>query len=127
MHAAARPTLRERFLGVGLQTRMVVGAAVLVLSCGGFLAYRSVSAIADAYRWTAEAEAAAIAHGFARSLHRRDLHDVERIRAHALRLHGVHPDLTGVAVVPAAAGAPELADYSVREDGALLTFPIIDG
>ncbi len=46
---------------------------VLVLICGGFLAYRAVAAIADAYRWTGEAEATAIAQGFARSLSPRDL------------------------------------------------------
>src|SRR5688500_20274196 len=99
MPAPARPTLRDRLLGVGLQARVVAGAAVLVLVCGGFLAYRAVAAIADAYRWTGESEAAAIAHGFARSLGPRDLDSVERIRARAARLGGVHPDLPGVSVV----------------------------
>ena len=36
-----------------------------MLACGGFLAYRAIAAIADAYRWTGEAEAATLARGFA--------------------------------------------------------------
>jgi diguanylate cyclase (GGDEF)-like protein len=105
----------------------VAGAAVLVLVCGGFLAHRAVAAIADAYRWTGESEAAAIAHGFARSLSPRDLDSVERIRARTARLGGVHPDLTGVSVVPAPAGSPQSAVYVTEGSDALLAFPILDG
>lgn len=68
MPASRRPTLRDRLLGAGLQTRLVAAVAVLVLACGGFLAHRSLAALGDAYRWTGEAEAAALAHSFARSL-----------------------------------------------------------
>ena len=117
MPAPARPTLRDRLFGVGLQTRVVAAATALVLVCGGFLAYRSVAAIADAYRWTGEAEAESIAQGFARSLSPRDLDGVERIRARAGRLQSVHPDLTGVAVVAPAAGMRKLAVYTVQETG----------
>jgi diguanylate cyclase (GGDEF)-like protein len=105
----------------------VAAAAALVLACGGFLAYRSVAAIGDAYRWTGEAEAEAIAYGFARSLGPRDLDDVDRIRARAARLGDVDPDLTGVAVLAAAVDTPRRAVYRETSEGAQLTFPILDG
>ena len=56
-----------------------------MLACGGFLAYRAVAAVSDAYRWTGEAEAATVARGFARSLVPRDLRDLERACARAPR------------------------------------------
>ena len=58
MPAFRRLTPRDRLLGVGLQTRLVAAAAVLVFACGGFLAYRAIAAVGDAYRWTGAAEAA---------------------------------------------------------------------
>src|SRR5215210_1254091 len=127
MPARRRPTLRDRLLCVGLQTRLVAAAAVLVLACGGFLAYRSVAAIRDAYRWTGEAEASAVAHGFARSLGPRDLDDLERIRARLVRLSGVHPDLTGVEVTPAPDDSEQGAVYAQHGRDAQLAFPIVDG
>ncbi len=44
-----------------------------------------------------------------------------------MRLSGVHPDLTGVSVVPAAAGTPKSAVYVTEGSDALLAFPILDG
>jgi diguanylate cyclase (GGDEF)-like protein len=127
MPASRRPTLRDRLLGAGLQTRLVAAVAVLVVACGGFLAHRSVAALGDAYRWTGEAEAAALAHSFARSLSPRDLADVERIRSRVVRLSGVHPDLTEVAVQEPPAGTSKRAVYTVGERAAELAFPILDG
>jgi diguanylate cyclase (GGDEF)-like protein len=114
-------------MGVGLQTRLMAAVAVLVLACGGFLAYRSVAALSDAYRWTGEAEAAVVAHGFARSLSPRDLDDVDRIRARAARLSGVHPDLIGISVSLPSADAPEHAVYTRSDHTRELAFPILDG
>src|SRR5829696_477996 len=127
MPASRRPTLRDRLLGAGLQTRLVAAVAVLVLACGGFLAHRAVAALGDAYRWTGEAEAAALAHSFARSLSSRDVADVERIRGRVARLSGVHPDLTEVAVLEPAPGTSQRAVYSVGARAAQLAFPILDG
>jgi diguanylate cyclase (GGDEF)-like protein len=127
MPARRRPTLRDRLPGVGLQSRLVAAAAVLVVVCGGFLAYRSVAAIADAYRWNGEAEAEAIAQRFARSLSPRDVDSVERIRARAVRLGSLHADVTGVSVLAAAAGSPKRAAYTTSAGGAVLAFPILDG
>ena len=76
-----RSRSRDRAPGAGLQTRLICAVAALVLACGGFLAYRAIAAVGDAYRWTGEAEAAAVARGFVRSLSSRDLHDVARIRS----------------------------------------------
>jgi diguanylate cyclase (GGDEF)-like protein len=127
MPASRRPTVRDRLLGAGLQTRLVAAVAVLVLACGGFLAHRSLAALGDAYRWTGEAEAAALAHSFARSLSSRDLADVERIRSRVVRLSGVHPDLSEVAVLKPAAGTSQRAVYTVGARAAELAFPILDG
>jgi HAMP domain-containing protein len=127
MPNSRRSSLRDRFVGGGLQTRLVGAVAALVVACGGFMAYRAIVAIEDAYRWTGEAEAATVARGFARSLSSRDLHDLARIRSRAERLGGVHPDLVGVAVEPAAPGPAGQPTY-VRDDSrAVLTFPLIDG
>src|SRR5215204_6411395 len=127
MPASRRTTLRDRLLGAGLQTRLLAAVAVLVLACGGFLAHRAVAALGDAYRWTGEAEAAALAHSFARSLSSRDVADVERIRGRVARLSGVHPDLTEVAVLEPAPGTSQRAVYSVGARAAELAFPILDG
>jgi diguanylate cyclase (GGDEF)-like protein len=120
-----RSSSRDRGPGVGLQTRLLGAVAALVLACGGFLAYRAVAAIGDAYRWTGEAEAAAVARGFVRSLSSRDLHDVARIRSRLTRLAGVHPDLTSAVVAPASAGTPATPRYT--ESAGELTFPVVDG
>jgi diguanylate cyclase (GGDEF)-like protein len=121
-----RSSPRDRGRGVGLQTRLLGAVAALVLACGGFLAYRAVAAIGDAYRWTGEAEAATVARGFARSLSSRDLHDVARIRSRLTRLAGVHPDLTSVAVAPASPGAPVPPRYAESDAAGELTFPMVD-
>ena len=103
MTAAGHSNLRDRLPGVGLQARLVAAAAVLVLACGGFLAYRAVAAVSDAHRWSGEAEAGAVARGFARTLSPRDLGSLDRIRRRATRLRGAHPDLVATAVLPAPA------------------------
>jgi diguanylate cyclase (GGDEF)-like protein len=126
MPAAGRLTPRDRLFGVGLQTRLLAAVAVLVIGCGGFLAYRAVAAIDDAYRYTGQAEAAALAHSFTRSLTARDVADVERIRARLPRLSGVHPDLTGVDVEAAGAQPPERATWRRHGDSGELRFPITD-
>jgi len=125
MPPAGRLTLRDRLLGVGLQARIVAAAAALVLACGGFLAYRSVGALGDAYRFTSEAQAYALANGFVRSLSAHDLADIDRIRDRIVRLSGVHPDLTEVSVLPPERG-PAHAAYRQDEHAAVLGFPILD-
>jgi diguanylate cyclase (GGDEF)-like protein len=127
MPASPRLTPRDRLLGVGLQARLVAAAAVLVFACGGFLALRSVDAIRDAYRWTGESEASAVAHSFARTLSPRDLDDPERIRERLTRLSGVHPDLTSVDVLAPAADSPDGSVYVQNGRKARLVFPIMDG
>jgi hypothetical protein len=122
-----RSSSRDRVVGAGLQTRLVGAVAALVLACGGFMAYRAIAAVDDAYRWTGEAEAATVARGFARSLSSRDLHDLARIRSRAERLGGVHPDLVGVAVDPAAPGPAARPTYAHDGPSAVLTFPLVDG
>src|SRR5215212_3845826 len=125
MPPAGRLTLRDRLLGVGLQARIVAAAAALVLACGGFLAYRSVGALGDAYRFTSEAQAYALANSFVRSLSARDLADIERIRHRIARLSGVHPDLTEVSVLPPERGSAPPA-YRQDQHAAVLGFPILD-
>jgi diguanylate cyclase (GGDEF)-like protein len=126
MPAARRLTLRDRLLRAGLQTRTVAGAAALVLACGGFLSYRAVEAVDDAYRWSGESEAVAVARSFVRTLGPRDIDDVDRIRARLTRLSGVHPDLTAAAAEPARADTPRRARYQRRDDAEVLRFPILD-
>jgi diguanylate cyclase (GGDEF)-like protein len=112
---------------VGLQSRLVAAVAILVLACGGFLAYRAVAAIDDAYRWTGEAEAATVARSYAASLGPRDLRDLDRLRAAARRLSGVHADLLDANVGPAN-GQTGRAPRFVRADRMeTLTYPILDG
>jgi diguanylate cyclase (GGDEF)-like protein len=119
-------SLRARLLRAGLQTRIVAGTTLLVLACGGFFAHRAVDAISDAYRWNGEAEAEAVAHSFVRSLTPRDLDDVKRLRAKLTRLSGAHPQLLRVAVWPAAADSPRVAEYERDDSLAVLRFPILD-
>jgi len=126
MTAAGRTSPRDRLLGVGLQGRLVLGAAAVALACSGFFGYRAIAAIEDAYRWTGESEASALAHTFARSLSSRDLHDVERIRARVARLTGAHPDLAAAEVEPAAAGSEPRAAYAQHGHDATFAFPIHD-
>jgi diguanylate cyclase (GGDEF)-like protein len=121
-----RSRSRDGAPGAGLQTRLICAVAALVLACGGFLAYRAIAAVGDAYRWTGEAEAAAVARGFVRSLSSRDLHDVARIRSRVSRLNGVHRDLTAVTVAPGSAGEPPPARYSETAGAGVLTFPVVD-
>src|SRR3954470_17374892 len=122
-----RSLSRDRLLGVGLLTRLVAAAAVLVLACGGVPAHRSIAALGDAYRWTGEAEAATLARGFAQSLSSRDLHDLDRIRTRAARLSGAHPDLTDIAVLAPTPGTPREGRYTQAPgEGRLLT-PLLDG
>jgi diguanylate cyclase (GGDEF)-like protein len=122
-----RSPSRDRAPSAGLQTRLLGAVAALVLACGGILAYRSIAAVADAYRWTGETEAATVARGFVRSLNSRDIHDVARIRSRLPRLNGVHPDLTAVAVEPAGAARPAPARYAEDGEAGVLTFPVVDG
>ena len=126
MAASRRLTLRDRPLGVGLQTRLVAASAVLVLACGGFLAHRAVAAVSDAHLWAGEAEAAAVARGFTQSLSSRDLADVDRLRKLAARLGDAHPSLTSAAVLPALASPPR-ARYARDGDSGQLTYPLLDG
>ena len=125
MIAAERPNLHDRLAGVGLQARSVAAAAMLVLACGGFLAYRAVAAVSDAQRWSAEAEATAVARGFAGALSPRDLGDVERIRSRSASLVEAHPDLVSTALLPAPA-APQRTRYLRDGDRAELRFPLRD-
>ena len=122
-----RPSSRDRLLGVGLQARVIAAAAALVVACGGFLAYRAVAAVSDAYRWTGEAEAATVARGFTHSLSSRDLRDLERLRERATRLSGVHPDLTAATVTPVGADTPRTPVYARQGAAGRLVYPIIDG
>ena len=125
-HPRRRSTPADRLGRAGLQTRLVAACAVLVLACGGFAAYRAVAAIADAYRWTGETEAATLGRSFALSLGSRDLRDPARLRARAARLSGVHPDLTEAKVLPAAAGATA-PRYTQDGRRAELLQPVVDG
>jgi diguanylate cyclase (GGDEF)-like protein len=127
MPAARRLSLRDRLLRAGLQTRIVAGAALMVLACGGFMAHRAVDAVSDAHRWNAESEAKAVAHNFVRSLTPRDFDDIGRIRARLVRLSGTHPQLMSVAAWPARADTPRVADYDREGREAVLRFPILDG
>src|SRR5687767_1275368 len=100
MSNSGRPSLRQRLFGVGLQGRLMLAIAGLVLLAGGFLTYRAAAAITDAYRWTAEAEASSIARAYAFALTPDDLESEARLRKRAQRLSAVHPDLVGTSIVP---------------------------
>jgi diguanylate cyclase (GGDEF)-like protein len=112
---------------VGLQSRLVAAVAVLVLACGGFLAYRAVAAIDDAYRWTSETEAATVARGYAASLGSRDLRDLDRLRARARQLSGVHADLLDAKVEPADEQTGREPRFVRADRMETLTYPIVDG
>jgi diguanylate cyclase (GGDEF)-like protein len=117
---------RSRLRETGLQNRLVAAIALLVIACGGFLTYRAIAAIDDAYRWTGEAEAATVARGFAQSLGPRELRNLERLRARAARLGGVHADLTAATVTAATAATPRGARYRHSVDRAALVYPLVD-
>jgi diguanylate cyclase (GGDEF)-like protein len=110
----------------GLLARVSAGVGAAVLACGGFLTVRAVQAVDDAYRWTAENEAAVVARGFTQSLSRRDLRDLSRLRARAARLTGVHPDLTSARVSPAARGSVVRPRFRQRPGEARLRVPVQD-
>ena len=87
MSNSGRPSLRQRLFGVGLQGRLMMAVAAMVLLAGGFLTYRAIAAISDAYRWTAEAEAASIARAYAFGLTPADLaSEAQPAQARAPRL-----------------------------------------
>jgi diguanylate cyclase (GGDEF)-like protein len=123
--ALARPP-RARVRGTGLQSRVLVAVTLLVIGCGGFLEYRAIAAMDDAYRWTAEAEAATVARGFAQSLGPRDLRDPARLEARAARLGGVHADLVHATVSAPTDATPQAARYTRSGDGAELAYPLVD-
>src|SRR5215218_1608454 len=100
MSNSGRPSLRQRLFGVGLQGRLMLAVTAMVLLAGGFLTFRATTAINDAHRWTAEAEAGSIARGYAFGLTPADLRSQERLRKRALRLTAVHPDLLSASIVP---------------------------
>ena len=127
MPVRRRSTPRARRRHPGLQPRLAAAVAVFVLVCGGFLTYRAVAAVTDAYRWTGESDAATVARGFALSLAPRDLRDAGRLRDRAARLSGVHPDLVDADLAPAAADTALTARYVRDGDAAVLAYPIRDG
>jgi diguanylate cyclase (GGDEF)-like protein len=100
---------------------------VLVLACGGFLAYRAMTAVSDAYRWTGEAEATTLARGYAQSLNARELRDPARLRAGAARLVGVHRDLTAAGILPVAARTSPTPAYTQANGTSRLVYPLLDG
>ena len=104
MSKPGRPSFRQRLFGVGLQGRLMMAIAGMVLLAGGFLTYRATAAISDAYRWTAEAEASSIARAYAFALTPADLESDARLRKRAGRLSAVHPDLVGASIVPVDTG-----------------------
>src|SRR5918998_4565550 len=123
--SAPARSARSRVRRADLSTRLLIGTAVLVLACGGFFAYRTIAAIEDAYRWTGEAEAATVARGFAQSLAPGDVRDLDRLRARARRLAGVHPDLTGATVTGPAGAFPDAARYTRTGEGTELVYPLV--
>jgi len=125
MSIRRRSSPRARFTRAGLQPRLTAGLALLVLACGGFMAYRAIAAVDDAYRWTGEAEAATVARGYAQSLAARDLRDLTRLQARAARLSGVHADLVRVSVAPP--GKAAAAGYRRAGAGSVLVHPLVDG
>src|ERR687897_2177158 len=98
MPSPSRRSLRQRCFGVGLQGRLMMAIAAMVLLAGSFLTYRANAAISDAYRWTAEAEAGSIARAYAFGLTPADLQSPERLRKRAQRLSAVHPDLRSASI-----------------------------
>src|SRR5918994_2660265 len=100
MPSPSRRSLRQRLFGVGLQGRLMMAVAAMVLLAGGFLTQRANTAITDGYRWTAEAEAASIARAYAFGLTPQELASPAKLRKAASRLTAVHPDLVGASIVP---------------------------
>jgi diguanylate cyclase (GGDEF)-like protein len=116
----------SRLGDTGLQTRLVAAIALLVIACGGFLTYRAITAINDAYHQTEASEATTVARGLAQSLGPRDLRNIERLRARVARLGGVHPDLTAASVAAADAGAPRRPRYRRIGARSVLEYPLVD-
>jgi diguanylate cyclase (GGDEF)-like protein len=124
MSNSGRRSLRQRYFGVGLQGRLMMAIAAMVLLAGGFLTYRANAAISDAFRWTAEAEAGSIARAYAFGLGPDDLASEERLRKRASRLVGVHPDLTAATLVHVDPGMTK-ARWTQEGDAGRMVFPIV--
>src|SRR5918994_1706157 len=124
MSDSGRPSLRQRLFGIGLQGRLMMAVGALVLLGGGFLTHRANTAISDAYRWTAEAEAATIARAYAFGLTPRDLVSEARLRKRAARLTAVHPDLVSASVVAVDPGMAR-GRWTQDQDAGRMLFPIV--
>jgi diguanylate cyclase (GGDEF)-like protein len=124
MSNSGRSSLRQRLFAVGLQGRLMMAVAAMVLLGGGVLTYRANAAISDAYRWTAEAQAAAIARAYAFGLTPADLASEARLRKRAQRLTAVHPDLMSAAIVPADARMTHARWTQTGESGTMV-FPLV--
>src|SRR5829696_1837124 len=124
MSNSGRRSLRQRFFGVGLQGRLMMAIAAMVLLAGGFLTFRANAAISDAFRWTAEAEAGSIARAYAFGLGPDDLQSEERLRKRASRLVGVHPDLTAATLVRVDPAMTK-ARWTQEGDAGRIVFPIV--
>jgi diguanylate cyclase (GGDEF)-like protein len=124
MSKAGRPSLRQRLFGVGLQGRLMMAIAAMVLLAGSFLTYRANAAISDAYRWTTEAEAGSIARAYAFGLTPADLESEARLRKRAQRLSAVHPDLVSAAIVPVDPGMKQ-ARWIQDGDTGTMVYPLV--
>src|ERR687897_395156 len=99
MSDSGRRPLRQRFFGVGLQGRLMMATAAMVLMAGGLLTYRAIAAIREGFHWTAEAQAGSIARAYAFGLSPAVLQSEERLRKRASRLLSLHPDPTASTLV----------------------------
>ena len=124
MSKPGRPSFRQRLFGVGLQGRLMMAIAGMVLLAGGFLTYRANAAISDAYRWTAEAEASSIARAYAFALTPADLESDARLRKRAGRLSAVHPDLVGATIVPVDPGMKQ-ARWTQEGETGTMVYPLV--
>src|SRR5215207_3830947 len=124
MSDSGGPSLRQRVFGVGLQGRLMLAVTAMVLLAGGILTFRATTAISDAYRWTAEAEAGSIARAYAFGLTPTDLQSQERLRRRAQRLTAVHPDLLSASIVPV---DPTMTKARWTQDGeaGTMVFPLV--
>ncbi|HYI18709.1 MAG TPA: GGDEF domain-containing protein, partial [Solirubrobacteraceae bacterium] len=124
MSYSGRPSLRQRLFGVGLQGRLMMAVAAMVLLAGGFLTHRANTAISDGYRWTAEAQAASIARAYAFGLTPQELASPAKLRKAASRLTAVHPDLVGASIVPVDASMA-LGSWTQDGDAGTMLFPLV--
>jgi diguanylate cyclase (GGDEF)-like protein len=124
MSNSGRRSLRQRFFGVGLQGRLMMATAAMVLLAGGFLTYRANAAITDGFRWTAEAQAGSIARAYAFGLSPADLQSEERLRKRATRLLAAHPDLTAATLVHVDPAMTQ-ATWTQEGDAGRIVFPIV--